>query len=468
MLETALPTGAAAGGLGEGHPGAGEQAGAADKFNPLIAMGAVIGLLLVVLVVVLASRGGSSGSQGVAGKGMSELDGGAAADGTGAQGTAMELAGAMSPVADLLAEAVALIEQDEWELAGEKLVEIDTLTGRDDQASGLDLGPDLSTGVAVLRADLLQAQVDRIAATLESALARGDRGVLDATIGSMTPQEEQALVADGVRAEMLGSVKSATASMARFERALNSSEPETALTVAFELARSQPSVARGMRAQERAALAVERRIQDLISEADFDSAMASARALRQVWPQRRGLRETIGRIERMSSMSERAEGLFDEAELTIAAGEPHIGLRMLEGRRAPPPFRERVTGLRRRLEEDLEKRDRRPPQFVFDETKDVTFEKGAPANILLRVTDDYMVVGVQAQARNAADEVTKIAAVPMGDGIYRVTIPLEFHGDEPFKFWALAVDHSRHSGKLGASNRPIEIRRKRWFRRGRG
>ncbi len=440
----------------------------AKKFNPLVAVAAVFGGLLLILAVVLATRGGDGEAlpeENSAGVGAVAADG----DQEGTQASAVAVASDSDPVADLVASAVAALDVGDWELLGEKLAEIDEVLDGERGAEQPTLSPDVATQIAVLRDQLLQQKVMRVADALQTAIAKGDRSTLDSILNQLSPQEERALVVDADRAAVLTSARSASVAMARFESALASSDPAEALTIAFELVQSQPDIARSINAKERAARNAEERIDRLVGAGELRAAREAAEALRRVWPDRPRLRARFQRIARMSNAAQTGQGVFQEAEMTIAAGEPHVGLQMLENRKIPVPFRDRVERLRARLREDLSRRDRREPQFLpFDERQDVDFEKGNPAVIQMKVSDDYMVVGVQARARNEKGEETTIAAVPMGEGVYRVTVPQQFHGDEAFRFWALAVDQSKNEGRFGASNRPIEIRRKGLFLRRRG
>ena len=436
---------------------------AAAKKNPLIFVGAALGLAIVALVVVLATRGGGDETP------ASTAQTAAATQGAEVpQGSAVEVASEeASPLAALLTEAQTAADADDWELAEEKMAEFDAaLEG--DEALLDDLSEDAEQQLGVLREELLQVRIERASESLQTALEAGDRSRVDAVLSSLTPQDEDAFRADEGRAAMLDDARSAVAAMARFERALNSREPEGALTGAFQLERSHPEVARAMNAKERAARRVEQKIDRLIGEGDYRSAQASAEALRNAWPNRPGLRERAERIRRVSSVQQRASGIFEEAERTLAEGKPHLGLQLLENRRVPPQFQEQMRELRVKLRRALEERDSRDPQFSFSEEEDVIYEKGAPAVIHFRVRDDYEVVGVQVEARNDKGELTTMPAEEVAAGEYRVTVPASFHNNDPFYFWALAVDHSRNEGRLGASNRPIEVRRGRWFRRGRG
>ena len=432
---------------------------AAAKKNPLIFVGAALGVVILVLVGILATRGGEdspASTQNVA-----------ATDGLEApQGSAVEVASEQaSPLATLLTEAQTAADGGDWELAEEKMLAFDA-AAEDDEALVAGLSEDAQQQLGVLREELQQVRIERASESLRTALEAGDRSRVDAVLSSLTPQDEDAFRADEARAALLDDARSAVAAMSRFERALNSSEPEGALTGAFQLERSHPEVARAMNAKERAARRVEQKIDRLITEGDFRSAQASAEALRNAWPNRQGLRERAERIRRVSTLQQRAGSIFEEAERTLAEGKPHLGLQLLENRRVPPQFQQQVRELQLRLRRALQEKDGRDPQFSFNEEDDVIFEKGAPAVIHFRVRDDYEVVGVQVEARNEKGELTTMPAEEVASGEYRVTVPTSFHNDDPFYIWALAVDHSRNEGRLGASNRPIEIRRKRWFRRG--
>lgn len=439
-------------------------AAAPAKKNPLIFVGAGLGVVILVLVGMLMARGGRDETTAPTAQGVAATD----VEATTPQGSAVEVgSGDASPLGVLLTEAQTAADEGDWELAEEKIEEFDSLV-EEDEALLADLPEDGQNQLGILREELMQVRVERAAETLETALEAGDRSRVDAVLSSLTPQDEDLFRSDDARATLLDDARSAVAAMGRFERALNSTEPENALTGAFQLERSHPEVARAMNAKERAARRVEQKIDRLINEGDFRSARASAEALRNAWPSRQGLRERVERIRRVSSLQQRASGVFEEAERTLAEGKPHLGLQLLENRRVPPQFQEQVRDLRLQLRRALEQKDGRDPQFSFNEEDDVIFEKGAPAVIHFRVRDDYEVVGVQVEARNEKGELTTMPAEEVAAGEYRVTVPPSFHNDDPFYIWALAVDHSRNEGRLGASNRPIEIRRKRWFRRGRG
>lgn len=143
-------------------------------------------------------------------------------------------------------------------------------------------------------------------------------------------------------------------------------------------------------------------------------------------------------------------------------GAPDEGLRMIDGRAAPPGMDERrrevVAGLKRRLAEI----DGEPPRVELAGEVELTYKKNKPVQIVCRITDDYRVVDAVAMLRSEGTEEYGAVALSAGeDGMYSLEVTPEVHQNKVVEIYFEASDPSGQIGRLGSASEPLELKRGR-------
>lgn len=217
--------------------------------------------------------------------------------------------------------------------------------------------------------------------------------------------------------------------------------------------------------REKAAAALESEADEAIAAGQFDLALSRLQSLRQGWPEREGIDERIERVR-----AERKEDLELEAVLAAAtraerAHQPLEGLEELAGARPNRRLAPRFEQTRERLENLLAELDRRPPEVALRGGAEVVYEKGKPARLPLRITDDHGVKSAEGWARAEGGRFEKVAVRQVSGADYEVEVSPELHGNKTVEVYVVASDHSGHAGQLGSADRPLKIKRKRWIDR---
>ena len=228
---------------------------------------------------------------------------------------------------------------------------------------------------------------------------------------------------------------------------------------------AEARIARAAAQREKAAAALESEAEEAIGAGQFDLALSRLQALRQEWPEREGIDE---RIER--ARAERKADLELEAVLAAATraerdNKPLEGLETLAGARPNRRLAPRFQQTRERLEALLAQLDRLPPELTLRGGPEIVYDKGKPARIPLRITDDHGVKSMEGWARAEGGRFEKVALRQVSGSDYEIEVSPELHGNKTVEVYAVASDHSGHSGQLASAERPLKVKRKRWIDR---
>ena len=202
----------------------------------------------------------------------------------------------------------------------------------------------------------------------------------------------------------------------------------------------------------------------------LEEAMRRLERLQSVRPELRGVINKIGAIERQLRSQERFDTLAASLERVSAAQRPSDGLAMLQGVSIPAAERERFDKLRERLQAQLAELDSSPPTIRLagaegaQGASEIEFRRDEGFSVTFAISDDYEVMQSQLSVRNADGGVT-VMPLSLENGQATVEILPVLHAGRDVSLWVTAVDRSGNLGTLGSATQPIEVKRRRWFRR---
>lgn len=317
---------------------------------------------------------------------------------------------------------------------------------------------------------LAAAGRERLAADLRQSLEAGDLRRLAGAVRAAGPAkgavERDLLRLEPALREGLGQARTAVDLHARLEKAAKAGHHVRALELAAALAPLAPGSRVPAERREAAAAALEQEAERLAGSGDLGAALARLESVRQAFaggPERPGLAERVNRLQAENRSDKGVESLLAAAEEAGARRRPDEGLAVLRGAQPTARTAGRFQELRQRLDRQLEQLDRNPPAIEIP-SGELSYEKGKPAVLEIRVSDDYQVKSVTVRARpEGARAATEIAAERAGAG-YRAEIPAALHQGRPVEVVVIAADTSGHT----AESAPRQMRRKRWTDRLRG
>ena len=158
--------------------------------------------------------------------------------------------------------------------------------------------------------------------------------------------------------------------------------------------------------------------------------------------------------------------VLESASAYGVRGEPDEGLRVLATVKPSPEFIGEFAAAQSRLQQQLTAVDAEPPTIALREGFEPRFKKNATIVVPITVTDDYrvvrVVVGLRADGENDYQE---IELRPAGNGSYPLEIGPDRHANRKLSFFVSAEDRSGHESRLGGPSDPIELVRKRWYKK---
>jgi hypothetical protein len=297
---------------------------------------------------------------------------------------------------------------------------------------------------------------------LRSALRAGDLDRLREALRAMSGGERSlGREAPGLGRE-IAQARRAVDLAGRLDRAEKDGDEAQAVALASDLTAALPAYAGAAAARERAAAAIESAAEALAQTGAVEPALARLAPLRRVWPDRPGLAERMERYAAEEKSDQALQGLLGEAAAAEARRRPDEGLALLRDAHPTPRFEARFRDARGRLERQLASLDKAPPSIELA-APPAEYEKGAPARLAFRVTDDYAVktVVVRARAEGTA-AYADLQPTRTGDG-YAVDVPPSLHQNRTIEYYVVATDLSGHRGELGTAQSPRKLRRKRWY-----
>jgi hypothetical protein len=221
--------------------------------------------------------------------------------------------------------------------------------------------------------------------------------------------------------------------------------------------------------RESAAGTIEGEAEALVEQGRYEASLQRLDALAAAWPDRDGL-ERRRELVRTRLRAERDLGaLIAAAERAGAEGRPDEGLALLAGIAPPERIAARFAETRRRLEQRLGELDGAAPVVEMLAGSGPEYAKDEAALIVFRVRDDFRVERVTVRARAGGGEWQVLPSRRReGDaraGEYALEVGPDFHRNERVEFYITATDPSGHEGRAGSDERPLELKRRRWFHR---
>ena len=321
---------------------------------------------------------------------------------------------------------------------------------------------------------LLGSSLDRVAeeqaaAALRTGLAAGDAARLRRATAAMAGREQAFLARYPAVAGDLEQARRALAVFERARAAVASGEPERVLEHTATLMAVFPAWEGARAMRDSAAGTIEGEVDALFEQGRYEAALERLEVLAAAWPDRDGL-DRRRELVRTRLRTERDLGsLIAAAEQAGAEGRPDEGLALLAGVAPPERLAGSLAETRRQLEQRLEELDGAPPQVELLAGSGPEYSKDEAALIVFRVRDDFRIERVTVRARAAGGD---WQAMPSrrrdGDaraGEYALEIGPDLHRNEAVEFYITATDPSGQEGAAGSAERPLELKRRRWFHR---
>jgi hypothetical protein len=250
----------------------------------------------------------------------------------------------------------------------------------------------------------------------------------------------------------------------RARQALAAGEAAQAIEYAGVLREVFPSYAGIREVREEAAQTIERRAEELAAAGRLQEALDELSPLDRVWSDRPGLGDRIALYRSRLRQRRDFESLLAAALEAGERGRPDEGLALLAGvtpgEQLETAFGSARTALQRRLAE----LDIAPPQIVLAPGTAPEIVKNETVRLVARVTDDYKVVRVEVWVRPVDGTYRRLIHDRSGAEVAADITP-ELHGNKSVELYILAGDLSGHETALGSPDRPLQIDRRRWFRR---
>ncbi len=361
------------------------------------------------------------------------------------------------PPADKLAEAKLLLAE------GKDLEAHRVLRSIPWGEQGL-LSPDGCRTLAAIQQNLALAALERLPADLASGLKTGDLEVLETAVEAGAGQG--AAMAPDVRASY-DKAKGILDAYSQARAAAAGNDPVRALERFAALASllpkanklSDPDDLRGHAAGE-----IEKEAEGLVREGKYAEAVARIAPVERTWPERAGIRERAARYQRYQQDEQRQEALLATLPALERYKKPWDGLQKLNGVEPTPHLAPRFAEARARLEEQLARLDKQPPQLVLRDGFDLAYDRGTVVNLSFRATDDYEVKEVKLYARPEGGKFRDMPLEKTRTGYYTVAIPPSFHQNGTVDFYVVATDLSGHESDLGSRDKPMQLKRTQSFR----
>jgi hypothetical protein len=347
-----------------------------------------------------------------------------------------DLAGAQAALEALSEEEIANFDLSENELYDELMAAVEST--------------DRSTALKDLRGGLAAGSI--------KMLRRGAAGLSD-----MSAEEVSA--EPGLRQD-LDHARSALRTHERLWRAKRNGDHGTVLENAKTMISLLPDYSGSYSLRDGAATELEALAEGAIARRDLDAALVHLETIHRHFPERDGL---VERMEwcRLEQATDRRLG--DTLERALAAGrngKPEEGLRILASDRPNANFSGRFAEARQQLEGQIADLDANPPEILLPPDFQGAFKKNESAVVPITVTDDYRVQRVAVFVRRKDDSsYREIELQPVSQGLYRFEATPDLHRNAKLFFYVVAADRSGHETTLGSAAQPLELERKRWYRR---
>jgi serine/threonine protein kinase len=323
------------------------------------------------------------------------------------------------------------------------------------------LSPEGCRTLAAIQQNLALAALERLPADLASGLKTGDLEVLETAVEAGAGQG--AAMAPDVRASY-DRAKGILDAYAQARGAAAGSDPVRALERFAALAGLLPKVTDPDDLRGHAAGEIEKEAEGLVREGKYAEAVTRIAPVQRTWPERAGIKERVARYQRYQQDEQRQEELLATLPALERYRKPWDGLQKLNGVEPTPHLAPRFTEARARLEEQLARLDKQPPQLVLRDGFDLAYDRGTVVNLSFRATDDYEVKEVKLYARPEGGKYRDMPLEKTRTGYYTVAVPPSFHQNGTVDFYVVATDLSGHETDLGSRDKPMQLKRTQSFR----
>jgi serine/threonine protein kinase len=323
------------------------------------------------------------------------------------------------------------------------------------------LSPEGCRTLAAIQQNLALAALERLPADLASGLKTGDLEVLETAVEAGAGQG--AALAPDVRASY-DKAKGILDAYAQARATAAGSDPVLALERFAALASLLPRVTDPDDLRGHAAGEIEKEAEGLVREGKYAEAVTRIAPVERTWPERTGIKERAARYQRYQQDEQRQEELLATLPALERYRKPWEGLQKLNGVEPTPHLAPRFAEARARLEEQLARLDKQPPQLVLRDGFDLAYDRGTVVNLSFRATDDYEVKEVKLYARPEGGKYRDMPLEKTRTGYYTVAVPPAFHQNGTVDFYVVATDLSGHESDLGSRDKPMQLKRTQSFR----
>ncbi len=314
-----------------------------------------------------------------------------------------------------------------------------------------------------------RAGEERASESLAGGLASGDLARLRRGAAAVEGRESAFLARYPGSAADLDRARRVIAVLDRARAAAAGGEPVQVLEQVAVLGEIFPAWEGAQGLRESAATSLEGEADALFEQGRYDAALERLDALAGAWPEREGLTRRRELVRTRQAAERDLGGLLQAAERAAAEGRPDEGLELISGVTPPARMAARFAATRSDLERRLAEVDAAAPAVEVGGAAGAEYAKDEAAQLSFRVRDDYRIERVTVHARVAGEPWQVIPHSRGGGdaraGEYEVEIAPDFHRNEPIELYITATDPSGHTGGAGDADAPIEIKRRRWFRR---
>jgi len=307
---------------------------------------------------------------------------------------------------------------------------------------------------------------DKALRDLNGGLEHGSVPMLRRAVAGLADLSPEELADDPDLQAKLQHARRAVRAYGRLRETDKTGEPLAVMDRASEMIGILPGYSRAYILRDHAAATLESQAEAAIRREDYAAAIEVLRALESRWPGRAGVADRIAWCETEMRTDPELESALAAARAAGDRNDPESGLRTLADANSSEGYRIRFESLRVELEAQLADLDAQGPTISVDPAFDPGFKKNETVVLPLTVTDDYRVERVTAWLWVDRDsDYRSITVEPAGDGIFRLEITPEIHGNKKVLYYIVASDRAGHKAFLGSPDAPFEIERKKWFKK---
>jgi len=211
-----------------------------------------------------------------------------------------------------------------------------------------------------------------------------------------------------------------------------------------------------------AAAGLEDEAESLARDGKYQEAVSHLDPLVRNWSNRNGLKAKIEGYQRAQKEEAQQETLLAEIP-GLEHRHPDEALDKIRGVTPTPHLAAQFATVRKRLEEQLDQLDSRPPSVVLRDGFLLDYDRGRTVTLSFRVTDDYKVRNVKFMAKPEGGRMRELP-LTVNRQFYTVELSPSFHQNGTVDFYVVATDVSGHTGSFGSPDHPQQLKRREGFR----